>query len=358
MDNTFTYFRVENAGGTDALTTPNIPTQMYVYSSSGVVLAANYTLEYNDLPALGTSFRVWFSFPSIDVNGNTISIFGATVTADMITAVFGYFDFTVVATHSGNQLVASYAPWSLDEASVISGATLMAGTTALAKLASGTSAQIIVANAGGVPTYVAMSGDGTITNAGVFAIAAGVIVDADVNASAAITRSKIAAGTAAHVVINAAGTGLFSSEAQLANSRGGTGQDTSASTGFAKVASGTWSVAALTDVLLLAVSFETGEVGDFKITMPFAGTVTEIYAYVTKAIAATDDATITPKNQAGTTMTDGVITFTASDPRGTAETSTPSANNTFIAGDVLTFTAAKATAGGKCQMSITITRTS
>jgi len=104
------------------------------------------------------------------------------------------------------------------------------------------------------------------------------------------------------------------------------------------------------------VSFETDEIGDFKIRMDYPGTLTGIYAYVTKAIAGTDDATITPKNNAGTTMTDGVITFTAADARGTAETSVPSANNTFVAGDVLTFTCAKTTEGGKAMLSLKILR--
>jgi hypothetical protein len=63
---------------------------------------------------------------------------------------------------------------------------------ALSKLASGTSGQIIVANASGVPTWVSETGDVTISDTGVTAIASGVIVDADVNASAAIAQSKIA----------------------------------------------------------------------------------------------------------------------------------------------------------------------
>lgn len=47
--------------------------------------------------------------------------------------------------------------------------------------------------------------------------------------AAAIARSKLAAGTANHVVINA-GDGTFSSEATLAKSRGGTAQDNSSVT--------------------------------------------------------------------------------------------------------------------------------
>jgi hypothetical protein len=53
----------------------------------------------------------------------------------------------------------------------------------------------------------------------------GAIVNADVNASAAIARTKVANGTVNHVVIND-GSGTLSSEAQLAISRGGTGQAT------------------------------------------------------------------------------------------------------------------------------------
>jgi len=54
-----------------------------------------------------------------------------------------------------------------------------------------------------------------------FDIGAGTLVNADINASAAIARSKLASGSANHVIIND-GSGVLSSEAQLAISRGGT----------------------------------------------------------------------------------------------------------------------------------------
>ncbi len=60
------------------------------------------------------------------------------------------------------------------------------------------------------------------------------VTNAKVAAAAAIARSKLASGTADHVVINSA-TGVFSSEAQLAISRGGTGASTAA-TAFAALA--------------------------------------------------------------------------------------------------------------------------
>lgn len=56
------------------------------------------------------------------------------------------------------------------------------------------------------------------------------ITNAAIAAAAAIARSKLASGTADHVVINS-GTGAFSSEAQLALTRGGTASNLSATGG-------------------------------------------------------------------------------------------------------------------------------
>lgn len=65
----------------------------------------------------------------------------------------------------------------------------------LSKLASGSSAQIIIANGTGVPTYVSLSGDATITNTGNLQIASNSIVNADINTSAAIALTKLASDT-------------------------------------------------------------------------------------------------------------------------------------------------------------------
>lgn len=63
-----------------------------------------------------------------------------------------------------------------------------------------------------MPTFTRGLRDGEVTNA-------------KVSASAGIARSKLASGTASHVVIND-GSGVLSSEATLAESRGGTGAST------------------------------------------------------------------------------------------------------------------------------------
>lgn len=66
-----------------------------------------------------------------------------------------------------------------------------AAAIAWTKMAALNSAQILVGNASNKATPVTMSGDITISNSGVTAISAGVIVNADINASAAIVYSKM-----------------------------------------------------------------------------------------------------------------------------------------------------------------------
>jgi hypothetical protein len=66
---------------------------------------------------------------------------------------------------------------------------------AYSKLAALTSGNIIVGSASNVPTSVNPSGDVDVSNTGVFSINSGVIVDADINASAAIAASKLSGVT-------------------------------------------------------------------------------------------------------------------------------------------------------------------
>jgi hypothetical protein len=72
-----------------------------------------------------------------------------------------------------------------------------------------TSANIFVGNGSGVATGVAMSGDISIDNTGATAIAAGVIVNADINAAAAVAFSKMEALTASRALVSD-GSGVVS----------------------------------------------------------------------------------------------------------------------------------------------------
>ena len=271
----------------------------------------------------------------------------------------------------------------------------------------------------------------------------GYIIDANIASNAAIARTKIASGSNNHIVINN-GSGVMSSEATLAASRGGLATDASAFTGVVKASTGTFSAAtivnadiatgtialnklvnltstqiivgngsniptavtmsgdatlantgaltiandAITTVKILDnnvtgtkipndtitvnhavaalrrklqavdISFETGELGAYKIRVPWDCTLDFAYSYVTKAIAATDNGTITFKNNAGTVMDTGagagtgIITYTASTARDSATSITFTGTNTFSAGELLTIESAKTTAGGKVLLSL------
>ena len=66
--------------------------------------------------------------------------------------------------------------------------------------------------------------NGVVKADGAGNFSASAVTNTDISATAAIARSKVASGTANHIVIND-GTGVLSSEATLAKSRGGSGQD-------------------------------------------------------------------------------------------------------------------------------------
>ena len=64
---------------------------------------------------------------------------------------------------------------------------------------------VLIGNASGVAVANALSGDVTVSNAGVTAIGAGVVVNADVSGSAAIAFSKMEAVASARLLVGSAG---------------------------------------------------------------------------------------------------------------------------------------------------------
>ena len=87
--------------------------------------------------------------------------------------------------------------------------TMLAGSIAFTKFASLTSGNILVGSSSNVATSRAVTGDVTISNTGVTAIGAGVIVNADISSSAEIAVSKLADGSAYQLLqTDSAGTGV------------------------------------------------------------------------------------------------------------------------------------------------------
>ena len=317
-----------------------------------LTLSANLVVNFTTSTSVseGRTVSVIWS-KGIDLDGNTFTINGVSVTQIMADND-GQIDFV----YKNSAWTSTYVV-SMQTAQAISGASIKDGTINLTKLEALTSARIIVGNASNVPTAVAVTGDVTISNAGVTSIASDKITDAMVKSNAAIARTKLASGTAAHVVINS-GSGEFSSEAQLSPSRGGTGLNNSSATGFQKWNGGTSSVGAVLETMIVPVSFESGEVGTIFIDFPYACTILSYQFVCTKALAGTDAGTIQFADNAGTNMTGGLATIPASTAFGTRVGATITAGGDVALNDDIRITTAKTTAGGRGFVSITLTRLS
>lgn len=92
------------------------------------------------------------------------------------------------------------APGSIVNADINAAAAI--DFSKLATLASG---NLLVGSAGGVPTSVAMSGDATIVASGALTIANSAVTNAKVSASAAIDFSKLAALASGNILVGSAG---------------------------------------------------------------------------------------------------------------------------------------------------------
>jgi hypothetical protein len=77
------------------------------------------------------------------------------------------------------------------DGTIVNGDINASAAIAHSKLANITAGSVLLGNATNVPTATALTGDVTVNSSGVTAISSGVIVNADVNASAAIAGTKI-----------------------------------------------------------------------------------------------------------------------------------------------------------------------
>ena len=142
-----------------------------------------------------------------ELDTEKLALAGGTVTGDLLIGTAGTFAFEGSSANDFETFLAVVDPTAdrtitFPDATgtvVLSGAIVNADINASAaiafsKLASLSSANILVGNGSNVATSVAVTGDVTISNAGVTAIATGVVVDADISGTAAIALSKLATG--------------------------------------------------------------------------------------------------------------------------------------------------------------------
>jgi len=159
-----------------------------------------------------------------EVNNEKLGLAGGTVTGNLEIGTAGSLSFEGSTANAFETTLAVVDPTAdrtitlpnetgtvivSGNASIVNADINASAGIAYSKLATLTSGNILVGNGSNVATSVAMSGDVTITNAGVAAIASNVIVDGDISASAEIAVSKLADGTARQLLqTDAAGTGV------------------------------------------------------------------------------------------------------------------------------------------------------
>ena len=168
-----------------------------------------------------------------------------------------------------------------------------------------TSGRVYVGNASNVATAVAFTGDVTISNTGVTSIAAGAIVNADINASAAIDYSKLAALTSGQIIVG--------SVANVPTARAMTGDVTINNTGVTSIAAGVIVDADISGTAAISgskiVAGTTSARGTLQLTDSTSSTSTTTAA-TPNAVKTAYDLAAAALPKSGGTMT-GAITFAA-----------------------------------------------
>jgi hypothetical protein len=284
-----------------------------------VTLTGGLVVSPSGTPTTGQRVVVTWN-ASVTPSGNTITIFGETVPDELAAKNFvaecvydgAAWVVNILPDFAGTGIIGSHrlASDSVTTTSIADNSVTLAKMAGLAKGniiygdASGdpaivnlgaVDANLVVGDTTNGVAVVAMSGDATISKAGALTIASSAVTTAKI-LDANVTPAKMSAG--------------------------------------ARKAS-----------IAIPVSFETaGEIGVVKYTMCFDCTVDSIHATVTKA-AATDTATAIFKNHGGTVLTGSQVDITTGLVLGNIVSTTPTANNTFTAGEQITIETSKTTAG-------------
>ena len=190
------------AGGTTSRTVEIIPTTL---TASRVLTAPDVSgtiVTTGDTGSVTSSMIADGAIVNVDINASAAIAYSklASMTAGSILLGNATSVPTVTAL-SGDVTVDSSGITAIGSGVIVNADINASAAIAYSKLASMTAGSVLLGNATNVPTVTALTGDVTVSSAGVTAIGSGVIVNADVNASAAIAYSKLASMTAGSVLL-------------------------------------------------------------------------------------------------------------------------------------------------------------
>jgi hypothetical protein len=216
-----------------------------------------------------------------ELDGEKLPLAGGTISGELLIGPTGALAFEGSTDNAFETYLAVVDPTAdrtitLPDATgtvVLSGSIVNAdiasnAAIAFSKLAALNSANILVGSSGNVATSVPVTGDVTISNAGVTAIAAGVIVNTDINASAAIADTKLATISTAGKVANSATTATNANTASAIVARDASGNFTAGTITAALTGNASTATTLQTARNIQGVSFN----GSANITVVTAGT--------------------------------------------------------------------------------------
>lgn len=360
------------AGGTDTVT-PGTDPNFSIVKGTGVVLLANYEIEFSAAvqPMDGEEF--WFDYTGVsDVNGFTVKVAGTTLPEELaessaiIIAKYNLadtqFEVRVIEPNDGTS-VASVSKFR-------AAGYAFTGTEGV---------ETIAVTTGGTINVVVNSNKRVISFSGTSSLIAD--LDLVLDTTGAIKGDKIYVDYTGNVTTNGfdvtiGGATPFTLTDSMALNGGlflwcyfdGVAWQCA---GFYNLGSGGFKLdidvfpndlltpAQVTaemrsELVYHQASFDTGALGAVEIEMPYKGKIIEVNYSVNKLIEATDDASVTCATPSGVFATESFAGGTAVGSPST--TDAPTLNNTFNKGDKLTITTSKVTPGGGASISFEIER--